>query len=152
MLDEAEPDEVVIAIPSAPGTLRARVVGEGANLAFTQRARIEYARRGGRINMDAIDNSAGVDTSDHEVNLKILLDRAVRAGTIDHAERDKLLAAVADDVAEGADAAERVQISQAISNWPSTSSPRQSITRPLIRIKVTRSRRSAPTRLPAITD
>ncbi|WP_445371161.1 NAD-glutamate dehydrogenase domain-containing protein [Methylomonas sp. HW2-6] len=55
------------------GELRALVVGEGANLGFTQAARIEYALRGGRINTDAVDNSAGVDTSDHEVNLKILL-------------------------------------------------------------------------------
>lgn len=53
--------------------LNARVVGEGANLGFTQKARIEYALKGGRINTDAVDNSAGVDTSDHEVNLKILL-------------------------------------------------------------------------------
>ncbi|MDO9240182.1 MAG: NAD-glutamate dehydrogenase, partial [Methylicorpusculum sp.] len=53
--------------------LKARVVGEGANLGFTQKARIEYALAGGHINTDAIDNSAGVDTSDHEVNLKILL-------------------------------------------------------------------------------
>jgi len=53
--------------------LRAQVVGEGANLGFTQKARIEYSLRGGRINTDAVDNSAGVDTSDHEVNLKILL-------------------------------------------------------------------------------
>ncbi|MGR9117388.1 MAG: NAD-glutamate dehydrogenase domain-containing protein, partial [Gammaproteobacteria bacterium] len=55
------------------GQLRAKVVGEGANLGFTQKARIEYALAGGRINTDAVDNSAGVDTSDHEVNLKILL-------------------------------------------------------------------------------
>lgn len=54
-------------------SLGARVVGEGANLGFTQKARIEYNLRGGRINTDAVDNSAGVDTSDHEVNLKILL-------------------------------------------------------------------------------
>jgi glutamate dehydrogenase len=53
--------------------LRAIVVGEGANLGFTQKARIEYSLRGGRINTDAVDNSAGVDTSDHEVNLKIFL-------------------------------------------------------------------------------
>ena len=53
--------------------LGATVVGEGANLGFTQKARIEYSLRGGRINTDAVDNSAGVDTSDHEVNLKILL-------------------------------------------------------------------------------
>ena len=60
--------------------VRARVVGEGANLAFTQRARIEYARRGGHVNTDAIDNAGGVDISDHEVNLKILLRPAVEAG------------------------------------------------------------------------
>ena len=62
--------------------LRCRSVGEGGNLGLTQRGRIEYARRGcggegGRINTDFIDNSAGVDTSDHEVNIKILLDRVV---------------------------------------------------------------------------
>ncbi len=56
-------------------TIRAKVVGEGANLGVTQAARIEYALKGGRIDTDAIDNSAGVDTSDHEVNLKILLER-----------------------------------------------------------------------------
>ena len=60
--------------------LRCRVVGEGGNLGFTQRARIEFALAGGRINTDAIDNSAGVDTSDHEVNIKILLDAAARTG------------------------------------------------------------------------
>jgi glutamate dehydrogenase len=65
------------------GALRARCVGEGGNLGFTQRGRIEYAVEGcdcagGRINTDFIDNSAGVDTSDHEVNIKILLDRVVR--------------------------------------------------------------------------
>ncbi len=78
--------------------VRARIVGEGANLALTQRARIEVARRGARINVDAIDNSAGVDSSDHEVNLKILLARAEDAGRIDRAERDALLAANADEV------------------------------------------------------
>ena len=55
--------------------LRAKCVGEGGNLGLTQLGRIEYAQRGGRINTDFIDNSAGVDTSDHEVNIKILLDR-----------------------------------------------------------------------------
>ncbi len=79
--------------------LRARVVGEGGNLGFTQLGRVEFAAAGGRINTDAIDNSAGVDTSDHEVNLKILLDRAVDAGTIDRAERNDLLVSVTDDVA-----------------------------------------------------
>ncbi len=78
--------------------LRCKVVGEGGNLGFTQRGRIEYAHRGGRINTDAIDNSAGVDTSDHEVNLKILLDRAVAAGEVDCDARNELLAAVIDEV------------------------------------------------------
>ncbi len=78
--------------------LRARVVGEGANLGLTQRARIEFARRGGRINIDAIDNSAGVDISDREVNLKILLGLALDAGEIDGRERAELLAGVVDEV------------------------------------------------------
>jgi glutamate dehydrogenase len=77
----------------------ARVVGEGGNLAFTQRGRIQFARRGGRINTDAIDNSAGVDTSDHEVNLKILLAAAIEDGVIDAQQRDEVLSAVSDDVA-----------------------------------------------------
>jgi len=72
-------------------SVRARVVGEGANLAFTQRARVEYARRGGHINTDAIDNSAGVDISDHEVNLKILLRLAVEAGRLTMEQRDGVL-------------------------------------------------------------
>ncbi|MDP9091978.1 MAG: NAD-glutamate dehydrogenase [Actinomycetota bacterium] len=79
--------------------LRARVVGEGGNLGFTQLGRVEFARNGGRINNDAIDNSAGVDTSDHEVNLKILLDRSVASGAISYEERCSLLASVTDDVA-----------------------------------------------------
>jgi glutamate dehydrogenase len=79
--------------------LRARVVGEGGNLGLTQLGRVEYARGGGRINTDAVDNSAGVDTSDHEVNLKILLDRSVAAGRLDRSERNELLASVTEDVA-----------------------------------------------------
>ncbi|HSK95403.1 MAG TPA: NAD-glutamate dehydrogenase domain-containing protein, partial [Euzebyales bacterium] len=79
--------------------LRTRVVGEGGNLAVTQRGRMQYARRGGRINLDAIDNAAGVDTSDREVNLKILLGQAIDAGVLDPAQRDALLAEVTDDVA-----------------------------------------------------
>jgi glutamate dehydrogenase len=78
--------------------LRCRVIGEGGNLGLTQRARIEFARRGGRVNADFIDNSAGVDCSDHEVNLKILLDLAVRAGDLTHEGRDALLRDVTDDV------------------------------------------------------
>ncbi|MCW2525084.1 MAG: NAD-glutamate dehydrogenase [Frankiales bacterium] len=80
--------------------LRCRVVGEGGNLGFTQLGRVEYARAGGRINTDAIDNSAGVDTSDHEVNIKILLDRAIHAGALDAGERSELLASQTDAVAE----------------------------------------------------
>ena len=60
--------------------LRARVIGEGANLAVTQRGRIEFAMKGGRINTDAIDNSAGVNSSDLEVNIKIALGGPVRRG------------------------------------------------------------------------
>ncbi|MGY1986250.1 NAD-glutamate dehydrogenase [Blastococcus sp. SYSU DS0669] len=79
--------------------LRARVVGEGGNLGLTQRGRVEYALAGGRVNTDAIDNSAGVDTSDHEVNIKIALNRVVDEGRI-HAEgRAALLGEMADDVA-----------------------------------------------------
>ncbi|MFS3128135.1 NAD-glutamate dehydrogenase [Nocardioides sp. Bht2] len=79
--------------------LRVRCVGEGGNLGFTQRGRIEYAAAGGRINTDFIDNSAGVDTSDHEVNLKILLDRVVAAGDLTGKQRNELLAAMTDQVA-----------------------------------------------------
>ena len=72
--------------------LRCKVVGEGANLGVTQRGRIEYALRGGRINTDAIDNSAGVDTSDHEVNIKILLGRRRAPGELTAKQRNALLA------------------------------------------------------------
>ena len=78
--------------------VRARVVGEGGNLGFTQRGRIEYALTGGRINTDFIDNSAGVDTSDREVNLKILLGVAIERGELSFEERDGLLEACTDDV------------------------------------------------------
>jgi glutamate dehydrogenase len=79
--------------------LRAKVVGEGANLGLTQLARIEYATKGGRINTDAIDNSAGVDTSDHEVNIKVLFSGPLRRGEINQDQRDELLHAMTDDVA-----------------------------------------------------
>ena len=78
--------------------VRARVVGEGGNLGFTQRGRIEYARVGGRINTDFIDNSAGVDTSDREVNLKILLGLAVERGELSVEDRNDLLRSCTDDV------------------------------------------------------
>jgi glutamate dehydrogenase len=80
------------------GELRARVVGEGGNLGFTQRGRIEYALAGGRINTDFVDNSAGVNTSDFEVNIKILLDGQVRAGRLAPAARRRLLASMAGEV------------------------------------------------------
>ncbi len=83
--------------------LRCRSVGEGGNLGLTQRGRIEYARRGcdgrgGRINTDFIDNSAGVDTSDHEVNIKILLDQVVADGDLTTKQRNELLASMTDEV------------------------------------------------------
>jgi glutamate dehydrogenase len=79
--------------------VRAKVVGEGANLGLTQLGRIECAMNGVRLNTDAIDNSAGVDTSDHEVNLKILMGGAMRRGEMTAAARDALLASMTDDVA-----------------------------------------------------
>ena len=82
------------------GLLRCRVVGEGGNLGFTQRGRIEYALAGGRINTDAIDNVAGVNCSDHEVNIKILLDSVVAAGDMTQKQRNELLVAMTGAVAE----------------------------------------------------
>ncbi|KRF18782.1 NAD-glutamate dehydrogenase [Nocardioides sp. Soil797] len=79
--------------------LRVRCVGEGGNLGFTQRGRIEYVEGGGRMNTDFIDNSAGVDTSDHEVNIKILLDGVVRDGDLTTKQRNELLASMTDEVA-----------------------------------------------------
>ncbi|MEX0959366.1 MAG: NAD-glutamate dehydrogenase domain-containing protein [Burkholderiales bacterium] len=79
--------------------LRCRVVGEGGNLGLTQRARIEYALNGGLINTDAIDNSAGVDCSDHEVNIKILLNASVRDGELTTEKRNRLLESMTDEVA-----------------------------------------------------
>lgn len=80
--------------------LRCAVVGEGANLGVTQRGRIAFALRGGRINTDAIDNSAGVDCSDHEVNIKILLNRIVADGDLTLKQRNALLVEMTDEVAE----------------------------------------------------
>jgi glutamate dehydrogenase len=80
--------------------LRVRVVAEGGNLGITQRGRIEYALRGGRINTDAIDNSAGVDMSDHEVNLKVALASALESGQLTVAERNHVLTALTDEVAQ----------------------------------------------------
>ncbi|MFF0381921.1 NAD-glutamate dehydrogenase [Streptomyces sp. NPDC004286] len=78
--------------------LRVKVVGEGGNLGLTQLGRIEFALQGGRINTDAIDNSAGVDTSDHEVNIKILLNSVVADGDMTVKQRNKLLAEMTDEV------------------------------------------------------
>ncbi|MSP53525.1 MAG: NAD-glutamate dehydrogenase [Gammaproteobacteria bacterium] len=79
--------------------LRCRVVAEGGNLGFTQAARIEYALRGGKIYTDFIDNSAGVDCSDKEVNIKILLSKVVEQGLLDLPQRDRLLSEMTDEVA-----------------------------------------------------
>jgi glutamate dehydrogenase len=80
--------------------LRFKVVGEGGNLGFTQPGRIEFARNKGRIFTDFIDNSGGVNCSDREVNLKILLGLAEERGEIDRTERDQIVASVADEVVE----------------------------------------------------
>ncbi len=80
--------------------LRCKMVGEGGNLGFTQRGRVEYALAGGLIYTDAIDNSAGVDCSDHEVNIKIALGAAVAAGVITVEQRNDVLADMTDEVGE----------------------------------------------------
>ncbi len=95
-VSDSSNDEVRIDVPD----LRCEVVGEGGNLGFTQRARIEYALKGGRINTDALDNSAGVDMSDHEVNLKILLAPAVANGSMSDDGRNELLQELTEDVAD----------------------------------------------------
>jgi glutamate dehydrogenase len=81
------------------GELRCKVIGEGANLAVTQRGRVEAGLNGVRLNTDAIDNSAGVDCSDHEVNIKILLDGAVADGDLTVKQRNELLVKMTDEVA-----------------------------------------------------
>ncbi len=78
--------------------LRCKVVGEGGNLGLTQRGRIEYALNGGRINTDSIDNCGGVNCSDHEVNIKILLNAAVAEGDLTGKQRDRLIAEMTDEV------------------------------------------------------
>ena len=81
------------------GELRCKAIAEGGNLGLTQAARVEYALNGGRINTDAIDNSGGVDCSDHEVNIKILLNGALSAGDLTLKQRNKLLADMTEEVA-----------------------------------------------------
>jgi glutamate dehydrogenase len=80
--------------------LRCRSVGEGGNLGFTHAGRIEYALGGGRINTDAVDNSGGVDMSDHEVNLKILLAGPVKAGKLSEPDRNKLIEKLTEEIAQ----------------------------------------------------
>jgi glutamate dehydrogenase len=87
------------AIRVTAAELQAQVIGEGANLAITQRGRIEFALKGGRINTDAVDNSAGVNSSDMEVNIKIALGPAEATGHLDRRQRNKLLGKMTDEVA-----------------------------------------------------
>ncbi|MHC8491717.1 NAD-glutamate dehydrogenase [Thalassospira sp. SM2505] len=101
--------------------LRAKVVGEGANLGATQRGRIEYAHAGGRLNTDAIDNAAGVNCSDHEVNIKILVGEVVAAGDMTEKQRNKLLVEMTDEVGDLVLRDNYLQ-SQAISNAHAASS------------------------------
>lgn len=80
--------------------LKVKVVAEGGNLGFTQKARVEFALKGGKINMDSIDNSAGVNTSDYEVNLKILLNQLLAEGVITEEDRVKIIKGVVNEVME----------------------------------------------------
>ncbi|WP_233159868.1 NAD-glutamate dehydrogenase [Pseudonocardia sp. MH-G8] len=91
-------DKANDAVRADASQLRVKVVGEGGNLGLTARGRIEFARRSGKINTDAIDNSAGVDCSDHEVNIKILLDRLVAAGELERDARNAVLLEMTDEV------------------------------------------------------
>jgi glutamate dehydrogenase len=97
--DETVGDRANDAIRAAASDLACKVIGEGANLGMTQRGRVEAALRGIRLNTDAIDNSAGVNTSDLEVNIKIALSVPLRAGELALEARNKLLAAMTDEVA-----------------------------------------------------
>jgi glutamate dehydrogenase len=92
-------DKANDALRADAAALRCKVIGEGGNLGVTQLGRIEFARSGGLVNTDFIDNSAGVDTSDHEVNIKILLDQVVRDGELTARQREKLLYGMTDEVA-----------------------------------------------------
>jgi glutamate dehydrogenase len=113
--------------------LRCRVVAEGGNLGFTQRGRIEYAQAGGRINTDFIDNSGGVDSSDREVNIKILLEDAIRRRALPREQRDELLAAMTDDVA-GLVLADNYAQTQALSMMESRAAERLGEHARLIRV------------------
>ena len=97
--DEAAGDRANDAIRVTGAELNCKVIGEGANLGMTQRGRIEAAQRGIRLNSDAIDNSAGVNTSDVEVNIKIALSAPVRSGALTMEKRNTFLAEMTDEVA-----------------------------------------------------
>jgi len=97
--DEAAGDRANDAIRVTGAELNCKVIGEGANLGMTQRGRIEAAQRGVRLNTDAIDNSAGVNTSDVEVNIKIALSAPVRSGALTMEKRNTFLAEMTDEVA-----------------------------------------------------
>ena len=97
-MDAKDNTNAVCRIDASP--VRAKVVAEGANLAMTQLARVEYALKGGRLNTDAIDNSGGVDCSDHEVNIKIMLNAAVEAGKITMERRNEILKSLTKEVEE----------------------------------------------------
>jgi len=96
--DAAVGDRANDAIRVNGNQLRAKVIGEGGNLGVTSLGRIEFDLVGGRVNTDAMDNSAGVDCSDHEVNIKILIDSLVTAGKVDPSERSALLLSMTDEV------------------------------------------------------
>ncbi|MFM2423112.1 MAG: hypothetical protein RL291_1642, partial [Pseudomonadota bacterium] len=98
--DEQAGDRANDAIRVTGSELNVAVVGEGANLALTQRGRMEFALRGGRLNTDFIDNSAGVNSSDQEVNIKIALSGAIASGKLKEADRNALLATMTDEVAQ----------------------------------------------------
>ncbi|MCB9796888.1 MAG: NAD-glutamate dehydrogenase [Alphaproteobacteria bacterium] len=97
-LDAGDPSNDVLRVDASE--LRCKAVGEGGNLGFTQAGRIEFALDGGRVNTDAVDNSGGVDMSDHEVNLKILLAGEVDAGRLGMEARNTLIEALTDEVAD----------------------------------------------------
>src|SRR6201999_4178121 len=98
--DEAPGDRANDAIRVTGADLNCKVIGEGANLGMTQRGRIEAALKGVRLNTDAIDNSAGVNTSDVEVNIKIALSGPVRDGKLSNEDRNTLLGQMTDEVAQ----------------------------------------------------
>ncbi len=88
------------AVRANANQVRAKVIGEGGNLGVTSLGRVEFDLSGGRINTDALDNSAGVDCSDHEVNIKILVDALVTAGKVSADDRTELLESMTDEVSE----------------------------------------------------